>query len=87
MFSDSKKAQAGIGPILVIVAVLGLFLAFAIFVIILPVLNSFIGMGVDASNDSGDWFTSFIIKLIPLWIIIIFVALLVYFVATAGGNT
>jgi len=86
MFLDSKKGQVGLGPIFVAVAVLGLVLGFIIFVLLLPLIGSFIDMGVESSEEHSDPVTSFIIKSIPFWIVLIFFAMLVYFVASGGGR-
>lgn len=81
-----KKAQAGIGPILVVVGILGLILSFIIFTITMPITNEFIEMGVNSSEEHNDVVTSFIIKSLPVWVIIIFLAMLVYIIATGGGG-
>ena len=79
-----NKGQAGIGPILVVVAILGLILSFIIYALFTPVTNEFINMGTEASEDKGDNVTSFLIKLIPGWIVIIFLGMLVYAIASGG---
>lgn len=81
-----KKAQVGIGPILVVVGILGLIISFTVFAIVTPVTNEFIEMGVNSSVEHNDVVTSFIISAIPVWIVIIFLAMLIYVIATGGGG-
>jgi hypothetical protein len=75
----------GIGPIIVIVGILALILSVIVFALLSPILDEFIGMGVAASDDHDDPITGFLLKIIPLWIIFIFLGMLVYVIAS-GGN-
>lgn len=83
MVSFHSKGQTGITPFLVIGGLLLIVLAFIVLSFLSEPLSFFIELGV---NSSGGGFTAFVIKLMPIWIVMILVGMAVYVIASGGGG-